>query len=222
MQNLILTTTKHGNAAVPLCKPGSAFAYLKNAQARAYLPSTSAASSKMQFSNQNRRPRYSTMRDNRRNSRSPGRSLSPGAHNVPHRHPARMQLPRIVAQEEEPQQPSVFSHDSTFSLCKKLLIYRMMGSNVFINHSLTGISASYKLLGTKLTNFVIENTAASVFTGGVTVKDLAGAAVELEERGIGTIGCYVVEGVRDAENAALDKFLDFSVDSVRSVTENDK
>lgn len=162
------------------------------------------------------------MRDNRRNSRSPGRSLSPGAHNVPHRHPTQMQMPRIVAQEEEPQQPSVFSHDSTFSLCKKLLIYRMMGSNIFINHSLTGISASYKLLGTKLTNFVIENTAASVFTGGVTVKDLAGAADELEERGIGTIGCYVVEGVRDAENAALDQFLDFSLDSIRSVTENDK
>ena len=102
------------------------------------------------------------------------------------------------------------------------MIYKMMGSNIFINHSLTGISASYKLLGTKLTNFVIENTAASVFTGGVTVKDLAGAADELEERGIGTIGCYVVEGVRDAENAGLDQFLDFSLDSIRSVTENDQ
>ena len=115
-------------------------------------------------------------------------------------------MPRIVAQDvEEPKpQSSVFSHDSTLTLCKKLMIYKMMGSNIFINYSLTGISASYKLLGTNLTNFAIENTAASVFTGGVTVKDLAGAAEELEERGIGTIGCYVVEGVRDAENAKLD------------------
>ena len=27
---------------------------------------------------------------------------------------------------------------------------------------------------------------------------------ELEQRGIGTIGCYVVEGIRDAQNEKLD------------------
>ena len=207
MQNIILTTTKHGSAAAPFFKPGSAFAYLKNSQARAYLPSTTVASSQMmQFSNQNKRTRITAMDRNRRGSRSPGRSLSPGTHNVPDRHPGQMQLPRIVAQKEEQEQnlDSVFKHDSTLSLCKKLLIYKMMGSNMFINYSLTGINVSYKLLGTKLTNFVIENTAASVFTGGVTVKDLAGATDELKDRGIGTVGCYVVEGVRDAENAKLD------------------
>ena len=106
-------------------------------------------------------------------------------------------------------------------MCKKLLIYKMMGSNIFINHSLTGISASYKLLGTSLTNYVIESTAASVFTGGVTVRDLSKSAEELKERGVGTIGCYVVEGVRDAENANLDQFLDFSIESIKSLTESD-
>ena len=81
-------------------------------------------------------------------------------------------MPSIVESTPE-EATSVFSYDSTFTLCKKLLIYKMMGSNIFINHSLTGINASYKLLGTSLTNYVIENTAASVFTGGVTVKDLS-------------------------------------------------
>ena len=96
----------------------------------------------------------------------------------------------------------------------------MMGSNIFINHSLTGISASYKLLGTKLTNYVIESTAASVFTGGVTVQDLSKSTEELRERGVGTIGCYVVEGVRDAQNAKLDQFLDFSIESIKSITDS--
>ena len=130
-------------------------------------------------------------------------------------------MPSIVESTPE-EATSVFSYDSTFTLCKKLLIYKMMGSNTFINHSLTGINASYKLLGTSLTNYVIENTAASVFTGGVTVKDLSQSAEELRERGVGTIGCYVVEGVRDAENAHLDQFLDFSIESIRSLTESNK
>ena len=145
--------------------------------------------------------------------------MSPDAHNVPHRHPSQMQMPRIIAEDEDLKMESVFRHDSTFALCKKLLIYKMMGSNIFINYSLTGINASYKLLGKKLTNFVIENTAASVFTGGVTVKDLSGAAEELEKRGIGTVGCYVVEGLRQVDNKKLDNFLDFSMESIDKLTE---
>ena len=104
--------------------------------------------------------------------------------------------------------------DSTMTLCKKLMIYKMMGSNLFINHSLMGINLAYKLFGTSLTNMLIEKTAASVFTGGVTVADLNVSTQENAKRGFGTIGCYVVEGVRDAENASLDQFLDFSVESV--------
>ena len=117
---------------------------------------------------------------------------------------------------------SVFAHDSTLTLCKKLMIYKMMGSNLFINYSLMGINVAYKVFGTSLTNLMIESTAASVFTGGVTVADLNVATDENEKRGFGTIGCYVVEGVRDAENASLDKFLDFSVESVRAITEGGK
>ena len=52
------------------------------------------------------------------------------------------------------------------------MIYKMMGSNVFINYSLMGINVSYKVFGKTLTNFAIESTAASLFTGGVTVADL--------------------------------------------------
>ena len=85
-----------------------------------------------------------------------------------------------IVDDPTPPSKSVFSQDSTLTLCKKLLIYKMMGSNIFINYSLMGISAAYKLLGKRLTNFAIENTAASVFTGGVTVADLSEAAKELD------------------------------------------
>jgi len=113
---------------------------------------------------------------------------------------------------------SVFSHDSTFTLCKKLMIYKMMGSNVFINYSLLGIQMSYKFFGKYLTNFAIENTAASVFTGGVTTRDLTACSEVLNKRGIGSIGCYVVEGVRNAKNSELDRFLDFSLSSIKEIT----
>ena len=94
----------------------------------------------------------------------------------------------------------------------------MMGSNVFINYSLMGINVAYKVFGKKLTNFAIENTAASLFTGGVTVADMTRDTSKLEENGIGGIGCYVVEGVRDAKNAELDEFLDFTLESIRDIS----
>ena len=128
----------------------------------------------------------------------------------------------MQAAPEQPQaeEKSVFARDSTFELCRKLFVYKMMGSNVFINYSLMGINVAYKVFGKKLTNFAIENTAASLFTGGVTVADLNRDTEKLEQNGIGGIGCYVVEGVRDAKNDELDSFLDFSIESIKSITES--
>ena len=48
----------------------------------------------------------------------------------------------------------------------------MMSSNIFINYSLMGMTLSYKLLGVKLTNWTIEKTAGSIFTGGVSISDV--------------------------------------------------
>ena len=95
-----------------------------------------------------------------------------------------------------------------------------MGSNVFINYSLMGINVAYKVFGKKLTNFAIENTAASLFTGGVTVADMTRDTTKLEENGIGGIGCYVVEGVRDAKNSELDQFLDFTIESIKDISQS--
>ena len=128
----------------------------------------------------------------------------------------------MPAEEVDTNARSVFAHDSTFTLVKKLMIYKMMGSNIFINYSLMGINMAYKVFGTRLTNSLIESTASSVFTGGVTVADLMESSKSFSKREIGTIGCYVVEGVREAENEHLDQFYDFSVESVQAVTEGAK
>ena len=71
------------------------------------------------------------------------------------------------------QMSAIFASDSTLSLVKKLFIYRMMSSNVFINHALTGMRMAYKLMGRNLTNFIINKTAGSVFTSGETLQTLA-------------------------------------------------
>jgi hypothetical protein len=61
-----------------------------------------------------------------------------------------------------------------------MIIYRMMSSNLFINYSLTGMSLAYRLIGIKATNTLIESTAGSIFTGGVTVQDLLKDMDQLE------------------------------------------
>lgn len=114
---------------------------------------------------------------------------------------------------------SAFKHDSTFTLIKKFFIYKVMGSNLFINYSLSGMTYAYRLLGIKLTNTVIEQTAGSIFTGGVTLDDLSRDIEILQERGIGGIGCYVVEGLRKVDNAVLDDFLELSLQAVDKLTE---
>jgi hypothetical protein len=67
---------------------------------------------------------------------------------------------------------AIFAKDSTFSLVKKLFIYRMMSSNVFINYALSGMNFAYSVLGKTLTNFLINKTAGSVFTSGETLQTL--------------------------------------------------
>ena len=130
------------------------------------------------------------------------------------------QIEADVEQSAAKDEVSPFRYDSTFTLLKKFFIYKMMSSNFFINYSLLGMNLSYKLFGITLTNTVIERTAGSIFTGGVTLEDLNRDIKVLEERQIGGIGCYVVEGVRDPKDSELDAFTDFTMESIKHLSEN--
>jgi len=79
---------------------------------------------------------------------------------------------------------AIFASDSTFQLLKKLMIYRMMSSNLFINNALRGMELSYKIFGRTLTNFAINKTAGSIFTSGETLQSLVTDIAVLEKKGI--------------------------------------
>lgn len=66
----------------------------------------------------------------------------------------------------------VFAEDSTFMLIKKLFIYKTMSSDLFINHALKAMMCSYKILGTKLTNALINKSAGEIFTSGASIDTL--------------------------------------------------
>lgn len=114
---------------------------------------------------------------------------------------------------------SPFAHDSTFSLIKKMFIYKMMASNLFINYSLPAMQYLYRFIGVPVTNSLIETTAGSIFTGGVSVQDLVAETERLEQLNVGVISMMVVEGLSNAEEATLDYFYEMSKDTVRVMTE---
>jgi hypothetical protein len=54
----------------------------------------------------------------------------------------------------------------------------------------------YKILGKKITNYIIETSAGSIFTGGVTLADLIKCIDELDQTKVGGVAMYVAEGLK--------------------------
>lgn len=133
--------------------------------------------------------------------------------------PTRPYMEASAQQEPIAAKPSPFAHDSTPELIKKMFIYKMMSSNVFINYSLGAMSLAYRTMGRKVTNTLIEQTAGTIFTGGVSVSDLCKDMDVLEKRNIGTISMMVVEGLTNAEESTLDYFYAISKDTVQQMSE---
>lgn len=127
---------------------------------------------------------------------------------------------QIIEGDQAPNQDkNPFKYDTTFGLVKKMFIYKMMASNLFINHSLTAMSMSYRLFGIRLTNALIENTAGSIFTGGVSVDDLVKDMDVLADRNVGSISMMVAEGLTNADEKTLDYFHAISKDTVKKMSE---
>lgn len=90
---------------------------------------------------------------------------------------------------------SIFANDSTFLLMKKFLVYKLMGSDLFINHSLNIINKSYQVLGISATNTVVNNSVSTLFMSGETVDSLMEDIYAFEKRNINSLGGYAVEGL---------------------------
>lgn len=57
-------------------------------------------------------------------------------------------------------------------LVKKLLIYKLMGSDLFINHALGLMTTCYQVLGIPVTNKAINTSVGTLFTSGETISTL--------------------------------------------------
>jgi hypothetical protein len=89
-----------------------------------------------------------------------------------------------------------------------------MGSDLFIDHSLGMMMMSYKCLGTGLTNYAINNTVASLFTSGETVDSLLEDVADHEKRNISHISGFVVEGLKDYDEALVGKYYSYIKESI--------
>ena len=89
----------------------------------------------------------------------------------------------------------MFKGDSTGTLVKKLCVYKLMSSNLFINYSLPLMNLSYKIMGVKATNFLINKSVGSLFTSGETIQTLVKDIETFEKNGVSGVANYVVEGL---------------------------
>ena len=76
---------------------------------------------------------------------------------------------------------SVFASDSTPLLVKKFIVYKLMGSDLFINHALGVMTACYQVLGIPVTNRAINTSVGTLFTSGETISTLMNDIAEFEK-----------------------------------------
>lgn len=122
-----------------------------------------------------------------------------------------------MKQNEQPAEVSPFAFDKTSTLIKKFFVYKAMGSNLFINYSLSGVHWSYRIFGKNLTNTLIERTSGSIFTGGVTLQQVKAMRSFLRERQTGVIPMCVVEGLSNPPKSALDNFCNMTIRSIQQM-----
>ena len=104
-------------------------------------------------------------------------------------------------------------------LLKKLFVYRLMGSDLFINHALSGMQISYKLMGVRLTNAIINSSVGSIFTSGDSVSTLRQDLTDIEKKNIQGIANYSVEGLKEMDEAKVENFFKVMKESIMAVTE---
>jgi len=88
-------------------------------------------------------------------------------------------------------------------LAKKLMIYKMMGSDIFINNAIPLMNLTFKLLGQRASSILVNQTAGSVFTSGENEFSLVKDIRKFKERKVGGIGNYVVEGMHKYNDALV-------------------
>ena len=114
----------------------------------------------------------------------------------------------------------LFHHDSTYLLTKKYIVYKLMGTDFFIDHSEKLMSLSYSLLGQTVGNAIIRRTMADIFVSGETVQDALHDTEGYEQRGIGGVACMSLEGLKTMDEEYLEKSYQLFLHSIQVLTED--
>lgn len=101
-------------------------------------------------------------------------------------------------------------------MIKKYLVYKLMGSNLFINYSLGLMNLCYKIFGVRITNFAINKTVGSLFTSGESIQSLIKDIASFEKNNIYGIANYVVEGLAVMDDEFVQKVYDHLIESIHA------
>ena len=126
---------------------------------------------------------------------------------------------QTFSKQDDLQFRKVFQNDSTYMLLKKIFVYKLMASNVFINYSLPTMNLLYKILGVRLANSLVNKSAGEVFTSGESISSLVADIAQLEKRGIKGVGNYVVEGLHVMDEQTVQKTMKDLTDTITALTE---
>jgi len=95
-----------------------------------------------------------------------------------------------------------------------------MGNDFFLNHATKMVSFSYNLLGKAITNKAINSTAGSIFTSGENSNSLCDDIDTFNDRNIGGIGNYVVEGLDEIDNERINSIESYVCKTLNDITED--
>ena len=103
---------------------------------------------------------------------------------------------------------------------KKFVIYKFMGSSLFINYSLGIINNFYRFFGVKITNLLIDKTVGSLFISGQSLEQLSEDIDNHKRQNIKSFSNYVAEGLKTMDAEKNQKFYEEVLKSIRVLSEH--
>lgn len=101
------------------------------------------------------------------------------------------------------------------------MVYKLMGSDLFLNNSVQMMHLAYKILGIPPTNFGINNTVGSLFTSGETLRTLMDDVKELRKQNIHSIANYAVEGLECHNEEIIVDFYNKTLATIEAQSQKD-
>ena len=110
---------------------------------------------------------------------------------------------------------SIFKGQSVAELLKTAAIYKASQTDIVLEKGEALTNVSYRLMGKKLTNSIIENTGGKIFTSGPTIKTLI---VDTDKfyikNDVWSAANFVMEGIENDDVEKFDYAKDFLIETL--------